>query len=208
MYRIFPVVLIGLVTLAPLVAAEPLADRIAALTKGFKGTAVLYAKNLGTGREFGVGADTRVRTASTIKLPILCALESLVAAGKVKWDERFERAEDRQLYGAGRPHPRIGRDADFPSRAQVLRVERHGALEALGQHGDPLGQWLGGGDEGRERDQPDEHDRKDATHAHIIHRTADRVRGPMTTPEGGWRRRRDSHDPSEAARLRRIKSHG
>ena len=50
MYRIFPVVLIGLITLAPVVAAEPLSDRIAALTKDFKGTVVLYAKNLAPDR--------------------------------------------------------------------------------------------------------------------------------------------------------------
>ena len=58
----------------PSASADPLADRIAALTKDFKGTVVLYAKNLTTGREFGVGAGTRVKTAITIKLPILCTL--------------------------------------------------------------------------------------------------------------------------------------
>ena len=101
MCRIFPAVLLWLVTLAPLVAAEPLPDRIAALTKSFKGTVVLYAKNLRTGREVGVAPDTRVRTASTIKLPILCALESLVAAGKVKWDERIVLKPEDKVSGSG-----------------------------------------------------------------------------------------------------------
>jgi beta-lactamase class A len=102
MCRIFPVVLIGLLTLAPLVpAAEQLPDRIAVLTKSFRGTVVLYAKNLSTGREFGVAPDTRVRTASTIKLPILCALESLVAAGKVKWDERIILKPEDKVSGSG-----------------------------------------------------------------------------------------------------------
>src|SRR4030095_3890244 len=102
MCRIFPVVLIGLLTLAPLVpAAEQLPDRIAVLTKSFRGTVVLYAKNLSTGREFGVAPDTRGRTASTIKLPILCALESLVAAGKVKWDERIILKPEDKVSGSG-----------------------------------------------------------------------------------------------------------
>ena len=102
MSRILPVVLIALLTLAPRVsAAEPLPDRIAAVTKGFEGTVVLYAKNLRTGREFGVAPDTRVRTASTIKLPILCALESLVAAGKVKWDERIILKPEDKVSGSG-----------------------------------------------------------------------------------------------------------
>jgi beta-lactamase class A len=102
MRRIFPVVLIGLVTLAPRVgAAEPLAGQIAVLTKSFSGTVVLYAKDLSTGREFGVAPDTRVRTASTIKLPILCALESLVAAGKVRWDERIILKPEDKVSGSG-----------------------------------------------------------------------------------------------------------
>ena len=69
--------------------ADSLANRVGALTRPFKGSVVLYARNLRTGREFALGADTKVRTASTIKLPILCALESLVAAGRVRWDERI-----------------------------------------------------------------------------------------------------------------------
>jgi beta-lactamase class A len=102
MFRTYLVLLIGLLTLAPLVAtAQPLPDRIAGLTKGFKGTVVLYAKDLRTGREVGVAPDTRVRTASTIKLPILCALESLVAAGQVKWDERIILKPEDKVSGSG-----------------------------------------------------------------------------------------------------------
>jgi beta-lactamase class A len=82
-------------------AADPLADRIEALTKRFKGTVVIYAKNLDTGREFARGADTKVRTASTIKLPILCALESLIAAGKVRWDERIALKPEDKVTGSG-----------------------------------------------------------------------------------------------------------
>jgi beta-lactamase class A len=82
-------------------SADPLADRIAALTKPFKGTIVLYAKNLKTGKDFALGADTRVRTASLIKLPILCTLESLVAQGKVRWDERIVLKPDDKVTGSG-----------------------------------------------------------------------------------------------------------
>src|SRR5688572_21028904 len=82
-------------------APPPLAAQIAALTKDFKGTVVLYAKNLRHGKEFEIGADTRVRTASTIKLPILAALESLVAAGKVKWNERIALKAGDKVSGSG-----------------------------------------------------------------------------------------------------------
>ena len=82
-------------------APEPLADRVAALTKHFKGTVYLYAKNLTTGRDFDLAGDTKVRTASTIKLPILCALESLVAKGQVRWDERIVLKPEDKVSGSG-----------------------------------------------------------------------------------------------------------
>lgn len=81
--------------------ADSLADRVAALTGPFEGTVVLYAKNLRTGRDFALDADTKVRTASTIKLPVLCALESLVAAGRVRWDERIALTPADKVTGSG-----------------------------------------------------------------------------------------------------------
>jgi beta-lactamase class A len=94
-------VLIASLLVPAMASADPLADRIAALTKDFKGTVVLYAKNLTTGKDFAVGADTKVRTASTIKLPILCTLESLVAQGKVRWDERIVLKPEDKVTGSG-----------------------------------------------------------------------------------------------------------
>jgi beta-lactamase class A len=82
-------------------ADNDLDARIAALIVPFKGTVMLYGKNLRTGRDFGRGADTKVRTASTIKLPILCALESLIDAGKVRWDERLALKADDKVTGSG-----------------------------------------------------------------------------------------------------------
>jgi beta-lactamase class A len=82
-------------------ADNDLQARVTALTAPFKGTVMLYAKNLRSGRDFGRGADTKVRTASTIKLPILCALESLIDAGKVRWDERLVLKADDKVTGSG-----------------------------------------------------------------------------------------------------------
>ena len=48
-----------------------------------------------------MGRTPKVRTASTIKLPILAALESLVAAGKVKWDERIALKPGDKVSGSG-----------------------------------------------------------------------------------------------------------
>lgn len=85
----------------PATAAQTLSDRIAALTSGFTGTVSVYARNLDTGQEFARAADAKVRTASTIKLPILCALEDLVAKGRIAWTTPVTvRAED-QVSGSG-----------------------------------------------------------------------------------------------------------
>jgi beta-lactamase class A len=91
-------VLGNIVTLA---AEDDLGARVSALTSPFQGTVMLYAKNLRNGHEFALRADTKVRTASTIKLPILCALESLVAAGSVRWDERIVLKPDDKVTGSG-----------------------------------------------------------------------------------------------------------
>jgi len=85
-------------------AAAPesaLQTRLQARTEGFAGTVALYARNLDTGREVGLESDRRVRTASTIKLPIACALAAEVAAGRARWDERLViRAQDK-VSGSG-----------------------------------------------------------------------------------------------------------
>ncbi len=86
------------------VGADAVTDRITALTRGFAGTVVVYAKNLADGRDVALGADERVRTASTIKLPIFCAIESLVAQGKVRWDERLTVGAADKVSGSGVLH--------------------------------------------------------------------------------------------------------
>ena len=78
-------------------AEQRIKDRILA----FQGTVSLYAKNLTTGTEFALRADERVRTASTIKLPILVAAFQAVADGKANWDEELLLAEDDKVAGSG-----------------------------------------------------------------------------------------------------------
>ena len=90
---------------APALAAqsknETLLRAIAQRLAGFQGQVFLYAKNLDTGAEFGLHADERVRTASTIKLPLLCALFDLVAQGQLRWDEKLTLKEEDKVSGSG-----------------------------------------------------------------------------------------------------------
>jgi beta-lactamase class A len=69
--------------------------------KDFKGKVTLFAKNLDTGASYGVGEDDRVRTASTIKVPIMTAVFALVAEGKVKWSDELLLTKEKKVSGAG-----------------------------------------------------------------------------------------------------------
>src|ERR1035441_7514508 len=54
--------------------AQPLQEALRARIGHFQGTVTLYAKNLDTGESVGIRPADPVRTASTIKLPILLAV--------------------------------------------------------------------------------------------------------------------------------------
>jgi beta-lactamase class A len=69
--------------------------------KNFKGKVTLFAKNLDTGAIYGIGEDDRVRTASTIKVPIMAAVFALVAEGKAKWNDELILTKEKKVGGAG-----------------------------------------------------------------------------------------------------------
>jgi len=60
---------------------------VRARLRGFAGTVSLYARNLDSGVEFGIRESEPVRTASTIKLPIMLAVFDAVARGEAKWTD-------------------------------------------------------------------------------------------------------------------------
>ncbi len=78
-----------------------LEDQVRDAQAGFERRVGLYAKNLRTGAEFGQGADTRVQTASTIKVAILAGAYAAVAAGQASWEETLTLTDDRKAAGAG-----------------------------------------------------------------------------------------------------------
>ncbi len=93
----------ALITLAGVAqAAPPQMDRqVRAAAAAFTGTVRLYAKNLDTGESYGLGENDKVRTASTIKLPIMAAVFRAVSEGRAQWDEMLTlRAEDK-VSGSG-----------------------------------------------------------------------------------------------------------
>jgi beta-lactamase class A len=73
----------------PVVQAQSLDEKIQNELKNFSGKAWIYAKNLDTGKEYALRPDEQVRTASTIKLPIMAEVFRQVAEGKIKWTDEF-----------------------------------------------------------------------------------------------------------------------
>jgi beta-lactamase class A len=81
--------------------AQSLQDALRSRIGDFQGTVSLYAKNLDTGDSVGTRPAEPVRTASTIKLPILLAVFDQVAAGKAKWTEPLIITPQDKVSGSG-----------------------------------------------------------------------------------------------------------
>ena len=82
-------------------AAQPLKDKVSERIAGFQGNVSLYAKNLDTGDAIGIRESDPVRTASTIKLPIMLAVFDAVARGKAKWTEPLTVTAADKVSGSG-----------------------------------------------------------------------------------------------------------
>lgn len=108
---------LGLLSVAPPVVgaqAAPAGSPVAAATApaaldalvraevaGFKGKVWIYAKNLDSGATYSLRGDDRVRTASTIKLPILIATYAAVADGRARWDDPVVLTKEKKVSGSG-----------------------------------------------------------------------------------------------------------
>ena len=70
-------------------SSKTLEEKVKAEIGDFQGKVWIYAKNLDTGRDYSMRASEQVRTASTIKLPIMTEVFHQVAEGKIKWTDEF-----------------------------------------------------------------------------------------------------------------------
>jgi beta-lactamase class A len=87
--------------LAAALPAQPLPTAMRERIAAFPGTVSLYAKNLDTGAAIGIREAEPVRTASTIKLPIMLAVFDGVARGQAKWDEPLTLTDQEKVSGSG-----------------------------------------------------------------------------------------------------------
>jgi beta-lactamase class A len=77
------------------------AEAVREVVRGFPGQVRLFAKNLDTGASVGLGEDELVRTASTIKLPVMVEAFDRVARGAARWDEPLTLTAESTVGGAG-----------------------------------------------------------------------------------------------------------
>jgi beta-lactamase class A len=82
-------------------ASKALDSKIKAKIAGFQGHVSLFAKNLDTGVTYTLDADAPVRTASTIKLPIMIECFSEAAEGKLDMAEMIKLTDDERVSGSG-----------------------------------------------------------------------------------------------------------
>src|SRR5262245_34338814 len=94
-------IILAAVLLCSVSGAQSLEETVRARIGAFPGTVTLYAKNLDTGATFGIRESDPVRTASTIKLPILCAVADQVASGKAAWTELLTVRPEDKVSGSG-----------------------------------------------------------------------------------------------------------
>src|SRR5918997_159599 len=76
-------------------------DQVKPIVAPFKGKVSLFAKNLDTGETYGLNADERVRTASTIKIAVMIEAFARVAEGKAKWTDEVVLTKDKKVSGSG-----------------------------------------------------------------------------------------------------------
>lgn len=80
----------------------PLRDQLAAYTAKTGVTYGIYFKDLKSGATIGINEDQVIHAASTIKVPIVLYLNTLVSQGKASFDTRVNYSSDRHYQtGAG-----------------------------------------------------------------------------------------------------------
>src|SRR5438132_9527230 len=88
-------------TVSQPIQASVLDARVKAELASFKGKVSMCAKNLDTGETYALGADDRVRTASTIKIAVMVEVFARVTEGKAKWTDELVLTKAARYSGSG-----------------------------------------------------------------------------------------------------------
>ena len=81
--------------------SKNLDERVKVEVSAFKGKVSLFAKNIDTGETYGLNADDRVRTASTIKIAVMIEAFARVNEGKLHWTDELVVTKEKKVSGSG-----------------------------------------------------------------------------------------------------------
>jgi beta-lactamase class A len=107
---------IAIAALACAAHGQTLQESLKARIGNFPGTVTLYAKNLDSGQAVEIRGSDPVRTASTIKLPILCAVFDAVAHDRASWTELLTVTAAEKVSGSGVIASEISDGVQLPLR--------------------------------------------------------------------------------------------
>lgn len=99
--------------------AETLDESLRKRIGAFPGTVSLYAKNIDSGKSIAIADTALVRTASTIKLPIMMTVFDAVARRKAKWDEPLTVRPVDKVSGSGVLGSEVSDGVQLPLRDVV-----------------------------------------------------------------------------------------
>ncbi len=85
----------------PRPAPQTLDAKVNAAIGDFKGKVWVYAKNLDSGEVYSLRGEEQVRTASTIKVPIMAETYRQVAEGKIAWTDELVLTREKKVSGSG-----------------------------------------------------------------------------------------------------------
>lgn len=115
--------LVGIGFLFPMTApaAEPTAleSKIKRLADAHKGKVAVAVKNLATGEDLYLAADTAMPTASLIKLPVMVETYWQAREGKVRLDKTLTYRKDEEVKGSGILYNHFSDGATFPLKDAV-----------------------------------------------------------------------------------------
>lgn len=85
----------------PRPAPQTLDAKVNAAMGDFKGKVWIYAKNLDSGEVYSLRGEEQVRTASTIKVPIMAETYRQVAERKMAWTDELVLTREKKVSGSG-----------------------------------------------------------------------------------------------------------
>lgn len=126
---------------------KKLTKKLEQVLSGFQGNVGVYVYNLKSGRGAAIHADTLFPTASTIKVPIMCALFDKIVKGELHYHDSLLYRDSMAYGGSGIMQyfkDSTKTSVDIAATLMITRSDNTAALwcQALAGGGQIINQWL------------------------------------------------------------------